>query len=154
MDVEGNVVTDVPAGAELFYYVDATRPKQIYFNPGIALIYLSQLYRATGEEEYLEAGQQVFRFTEGCAEDVYRFPPSGKLGFGSALLYSITGVPAARRAALRVAEYLVETQTPEGFWRLPDEELYAAVQDKDGFDTRLDLCSEFTTFLLEIAAMI
>ena len=154
MDTEGNLVTDVPAGAELFYYVDATRRKQIYFNPGIALIFLSHLYRATGEEKYLRAGREIFLFTERCADDVHQFPPSGKLGVGCALLYAITGSPEPRRAAVRVGEYLVETQTSEGFWRLPDEGPYSSLKDRDGFEIRLDVAAEFTAFLVEIASRI
>jgi len=154
MDVDGHLTTDVPAGAELSYYVDAGRTKQIYYNPGIALILLSHLYRATGEERYLDAGKGIFAFTERCADDVYAFPPSGKLGVGCGLLYSLTGMAAAQRAAVRVGEYLVETQTDEGYWHLPDEELYAAVEDKEGFEVRLDICSEFTIWLMEIAALI
>ena len=154
MDTEGNLITDVPAGAELFYYVDATSSKQIYYNPGIALIFLCHLYRATGKEGILNAGRKIFLFTERCADDVHRFPPSGKLGLGCALMYAITGSPEARRAAVRVGEYLVETQTSEGFWRLPDEGPYSSLKDRDGFEIRLDLSAEFSTFLMEIASRI
>jgi hypothetical protein len=154
MDVEGRLLTEVPAGSELFYYVDAALPKQIYFNPGIALIYLAHLYRATGEKRYLDAGGAIFHFTQRCADDVYRFPPSGKLGLGCALLYALTGLPDARRAAVCVGDYLVETQTAEGFWRLPEEKLYASIQNKESVDIYLDLCSEFSTFLMEMASFI
>ena len=154
MDTEGNLITDVPAGSELLYYVDATCSKQIYYNPGIALIFLCHLYRATGNERYLNASREIFLFTERCADDVHRFPPSGKLGSGSALMYAITGSPEARRAAVRVGEYLVETQTSEGFWRLPDEGPYSSLKDRDGFEIRLDLSAEFSTFLMEIASRI
>jgi len=154
MDTEGNLITDVPAGAELSYYVDATRRGQIYYNPGIALIFLSHLYRATGEERYLRAGREIIRFTEQCADDVHRFPPSGKLGAGGSLLYAITGSAEARRAAVEVGEYLVETQTTEGFWRLPDEEPYSSLADPDGYEVRLDISAEFTAFLVEIASRV
>ena len=154
MDTEGNLVTDVPDGADLFYYVDATQRRQIYFNPGIALIFLCHLYYATREERYLSACREIFLFTERCADDVHRFPPSGKLGVGCALLHTITGSPEARRAAVRVGEYLVETQTSEGFWRLPDEGLYSSLKDRDGFEIRLDVAAEFTAFLAEIASRV
>lgn len=154
MDVEGNLRTDVPAGKELQYFVDATRPGQIYFNPGIALIFLAHLYRATNESRYLDAGKSLFDFTERCAEDVHRFPPSGKLGYGSALFHALTGDPRARRAAGSVASYLAETQTAEGFWRLPDVPIYQAIEDKDGPEIRLDVTAEFSIFLMEIAALL
>ena len=154
MEMDGGLGIDVPAGAELSYYVDAGRTGQIYYNPGISLILLCHLCRATGDERYLEAGKDVFTFTEQCAADVYAFPPSGKLGVGCALLYALTGMPAAQRAAIRLGEYLLETQSDDGYWDLPDEEVYAAVEDKAGFEVRLDISSEFTTWLMEIAAWI
>jgi hypothetical protein len=154
MDAEGSLITAVPAGDELHYYVDAGSAQQIYYNPGIALIFLAHLYRATGEQQYLNAGRDLFTFTERCAADVYSFPPSGKLGLGCALLYAITGSMEAQRAAQRVGEYLVETQTSEGFWRLPDTGPYAAMKDRDGFEVHLDVTAEFSTFLAEIAARI
>jgi hypothetical protein len=154
MDIEGGLMTQVPAEAELLYYVDAARQGQIYYNPGIALILLAHLYRATREERYLQAANELFSFAEHCAEDVYSFPPSGRLGLGCALLYAITGSPEARRAALQVGEYLVETQTAEGFWRLPATGPYAAMKDRDGFEVHLDVAAEFSTFLAEIAAHI
>ena len=154
VDMQGNLVTDVPAGAEIGYYVDTARTEQVYFQPGIALIFFMHLYRATGEAVYLEAGQKAFEFTQRCAEDVHRFPTSGKLGSGAALLWAVTGNADARQAAIEVGDYLTETQTSEGFWRLPDAEAYAAVKDPDNFDIHADLCSEFSTFLMEIASLV
>lgn len=153
-DLGGNHVTDVPAGSELFYYVDATKPKQIYYQPGIALIFLTHLYRATRQERYLQACQSILQFTERCADDVYRFPPSGKLALGCALLYAMTGNEQARSAAIRVGTYLVETQRSEGDWILPDEGPYTALADREGYEIRLDLTAEFSTFLIEIASHI
>jgi hypothetical protein len=153
MDVEGQLITETPEGAALNYYVDTGRREQIYFNPGIALIFLAQLYRATRDEKYLEACRALFAFTQRCAADVYAFPPSGKLGLGCALLYALTHDPEPRGAALELGRYLVETQTPEGFWTLPDAGPYAG-KPLDSFDVRLDLTAEFSIFLKEIAARI
>lgn len=154
LDDTGALMTTVATGAELSYYVDAGRTKQIYYNPGIALIFLCHLYRATAKARYLEAARSIFAFTERCAADVHRFPPSGKLGLGCALLYGLTGDPAARQAALNVGAYLVETQGHDGVWRLPDEEPYSSLKNRESFDVLLDITAEFTTFLLEMAAVL
>lgn len=154
MDDAGTLMTTVAAGAELSFYVDAGRTKQIYYNPGIALIFLCHLYRATANARYLAVAKKIFAFTEQCAADVHRFPPSGKLGLGCALLYALTGDPAARQAALNVGAYLVETQGNDGVWRLPNEEPYASLKNRESFDVLLDITAEFTTFLLEMAALL
>lgn len=154
LDLNGNLMTTVPAGSELFYYVDAAHNQQIYFHPGISLIFLAQLYRATNESRYLEACQTLFQFTARCAEDIYRFPPSGKLGMGCALLHALTGQDEAKQAAVSVGTYLVETQASEGFWKLPDVEAYQTIPDKHQFKIVLDVTAEFCIFLTEIAALI
>ena len=85
------------------------------------------LYRATGHAPYLAAGRRLLEFCARCAADVFRFPPSGKLGMGSALLYAASGDQAARRAAQAVGGYLAETQRPSGYWELPDVPIYRQV---------------------------
>ncbi|MEE3258021.1 MAG: hypothetical protein VX293_02310 [Candidatus Latescibacterota bacterium] len=154
MDVEGRLITAAEEGQELQCFVDAGRREQIYYNPGIALIFLAHLYRATGAANHLEACRALFSFAERCADDVYAFPPSGKLGLGCALLHALTGDPAAYRAALQVGHYLVATQTPEGFWRLPDAGPYTQLAARDSFDIHLDIAAEFSIFLSEIAARV
>lgn len=153
MDAAGNLMTDVPAGRELQYFVDPGRTKQIYYNLGISLIFLCHLYRATAAPHYLEAARKILAFTQQCAEDVFRFPPSGKLGLGCALLYSLTGDPVARHGALSVGAYLLETQGKDGVWQLPNEEPYTSL-NRDSFDVLLDITTEFSTFLLQMVAVL
>lgn len=131
-------------------HVDATRTRQIYYNPGIALILLATL----GSDSDIRAARRIVEFSSRCAEDVYRFPPSGKLGCGAALLYSRTRDPLSRHAALAVGEYLAETQQPDGRWLLPDEEPYSLLANKDSFEVVLDVTAEFTTFLFRIAELL
>lgn len=154
MDTEGSLVTTAPEGDDLAYYVDTGRQQQIYYNPGIALIFLAHLHRATGDGCYLSACRKLFAFTERCAEDVYRFPPSGKLGLGCALLHEITGDSGARKAALTVADYLADTQTADGSWVLPDVGPYEGLENREGYEVCLDVTAEFSIFLTEIAARI
>ena len=150
-DTSGRLQTEVPGGEELFYFVDSGLTQQIYYNPGIALIFLTQLYQASGEDSYLNACRELFAFTERCADGAYAFPPSGKLGLGCALLFQITSDAKARRAACRVGDYLVETQTSEGIWQLPDAGPYRGPKYRGNFEIDLDIAAEFAIFLSEIA---
>lgn len=152
MDASGALEIAVPTGAELNYFVDAGKRKQIYYNPGIALIFLCHLYQATAQERVLNAARTILHFTQRCAADVHRFPPSGKLGLGCALFYALTGDAQAQQGALNVANYLIETQGNEGVWRLPNEEPYSSLKNRESFDVLLDITAEFSTFLLEMAA--
>ena len=154
MNIRGELITSAERGEDLHYFVDAGRREQIYYNPGIALIFLAHLYRATRTARHLEACTALLAFTERCADDVYAFPPSGKLGLGAALLYELTGDGTARRAALAVGRYLSATQTAEGFWQLPNAGPYAELAERDSFEVHLDITAEFSTFLSEIAARV
>jgi len=153
MTTEGKLLTAAPAGEERAWCVDAATPQQIYYQPGIALIFLCRLYLATGESPWRSAAERIFEFSRRCAADVYRFPPSGKLGVGCALLARITGRADAADAAWSTVDYLIETQRPEGCWALPDVEAYRLVPDKNDPEVTMDLTAEFAAFLVEIAAL-
>ena len=153
MATDGELITEVPDGGDLGYYVDAQRSEQIYFHPGIAMIFLCQWHLATGNTGSLDAARTIFDFTQRCQDDVYCFPPSGKLGLGCALLGSITGEPKPREAARAVADYLVRTQHEDGYWILPDVEIYQVIEDKEHPELVTDVSAEFATFLCEIAAL-
>ncbi len=154
LTTDGELITKVPAEVELSYYVDSAQRKQVYYQPGIMLIFLCRYYLATRDETVLETAQEVFEFTQRCADDVYRFPPSGKLGLGSALLASITGRPEPRQAAETVAQYLMDTQIHNGCWSLPDEEVYRTIKNKTDPEIVMDITAEFATFLCEIAGLL
>ena len=154
MTTDGELITDVPEGAALGYYVDAQRPQQIYFHPGIAMIFLCRWHLATGDAPSLDAARTIFDFTERCQDDVYCFPPSGKLGLGCALLASITGEARPQQAAEAVGDYLVQTQQEDGYWILPDVEVYRMIEDKEDPELLTDVTAEFATFLCEIAAVL
>ena len=154
MTTDGVLLTEVPPEAALAYYVDSTCDKQIYYQPGIMLIFLCQYYRATSDERVLAAARQIFDFTQRCAGDVYRYPPSGKLGVGCALLATITELSTAQQPAESVARYLLETQSDEGCWFLPNEDVYQAIENKRDPEIVTDITAEFATFLLQITSLL
>jgi hypothetical protein len=138
MTADGNLLTN--SG-----FVDATKPKQIYYNPGIAMIFLMRLYLATANEKYLSTASEIFEFTLRCASDAYKTPPSGKSGLGCALLHDITGDVRARDKAIELADYLVKIQHPDGAW---------GFSLNDAFETLVDITAEFTVFTTEITAIL
>ena len=62
--------------------------------------------------------------------------------------------PEVRQAALNIGSYLVETQGSDGVWRLPDEEPYASLSNRESYDVLLDITAEFAVFLLEMVALL
>ncbi|MEI6512819.1 MAG: hypothetical protein WCO51_06040 [bacterium] len=136
MSPDGKLLTD--SG-----FIDATLTKQIYYNPGIVMLFFMRLYIATLDKRYLSGAQQLFEFSLCCAEDAYQSPPSGKSGLGAAIMYSVTGDERARDKAIELADYLVGFQHPGGSWGFTPE---------DPLDVLTDITGEFTVFLTEIAA--
>jgi hypothetical protein len=138
------LITDYPADYPLMYVVKTDTKGQWYFYPGIAMGFLSKLYLATGKREYLDASAGYFDFTPQCREDVYCSGPSGKVGWGSAQMYWITGEEKYRRAAIAVGDYMLRTQSPNGVWDLGGPYL----SDRS---TLLDITAEFVVWCAEIA---
>lgn len=101
------------------YLVDCSQTLQYYFNYGIAAAFLSSLAAATGEQRWLKLAQSFLRASQHCSEDVYEIPQSGKIGWGAAWTYRLSGDPADLKLAETIASYLRKTQFPEGNWVNP-----------------------------------
>jgi len=111
------VVTEVPEGHEpTWYAIDRRSPDQDYYNLGVALTFLSHLYRLTGEERFLEGALAYYDFFETCREDRLRSVSSGKVLYGLTQLYVATGDGRYLEEALAAADYLVEAQGDAGYW--------------------------------------
>ncbi len=154
MRPDGSVITALEGVPRRAYAMSSVEDRQISYNPGIAMIFLASAYRATGRAEYLGACNELLRFCDRCPSDVYRLPPSGKLGMGCALVHQITGDPMALRGARAVAEYLLDTQQADGSWQLPAQEPSTAREDRLSPETTLDLTAEFGVFLLAMSAVL
>ena len=127
-------------------HIDTTKPKQDYWEVGLPLQLMVRLYQATGLRTYLDYAQRFFEFKLRCYEDRFTFVGSGKSSLGAALYYLESGDSRAREAACFFADFLVETQYPEGGWR--DE------NEPDLLLIYIDHAAEFSIWLQEIAAIL
>ena len=140
---DGRLLTpDIDAAKAL--HIDTTKPKQDYWEVGLPLQLMCRLYQATGIRTYLEYAKRFFEFKLRCHEDRFTFVGSGKSSLGAALYYLCTGDKRAREGACAFAEFLVETQYPEGGWR--DE------NEPDMLLIYIDHAAEFSIWLQEICA--
>ncbi len=109
-------------------FIDTTKPKQRYYEAGIPMMLMCQLYQITGESSYLDYAKRFFEFHLGCYEDGFAHVGSGKSALAAAIYYLITDDERGRDAACRFCDFLVETQLPDGSWidlvTEPDELLY------------------------------
>jgi hypothetical protein len=145
------LVTDFPADESISYTCDIHRPKQHFFFVGAPMGYLSDVYKRTGEQRFLDGAWRYFEFESRTNPEGFSWPSKCKSGWGAALLYSVTGDEVARQLAERVAnETFLTAQEADGSWptfRYPT---------RDDFSTSIEvskaeLTAEFVFELMEIA---
>ena len=113
----GKLITSVPEGEEPNYYVlVAKEPKQHYYFIGGAIVFLAKLYSITGEKKYFEMANSFVDFALSCHQDAFLTDGTGKIGLGSAYLYSMTKDEKYLRAAERSAAFIIDDQESEGYW--------------------------------------
>ena len=125
-------------------HIDVTKPKQDYWEVGLPLQLMCRLYQVTGLQKYIDLARRFFEFKLRCYDDAFTFVGSGKSSLGSALFYLLTGDERARDAACSFADFLVETQYPEGGWRDEGEPDIPLIY--------IDHAAEFNIWLQEICA--
>lgn len=145
----GRCVTDYPQGMRISYLADRKGPRQHFYYSGAIMGYLADLYRATGCKKYLQAAVKMFDFEKGMNPRSFSWPSKCKVGWGAALLYSVTGDPAHRKMAEKVAGVtFLRAQRRDGSW---EQMNYPIHDDGSGFViSSLELTAEFTFELSEI----
>jgi hypothetical protein len=122
----------------VWFRVDASQPRQWYFQYGISAALLADLARVTGESRWLELARSFLHASAYCHEDRYSTPQSGKIGWGAAW----AGEPALVEA---VAKGLGALQGGDGSWNA--EGVYDAHPKADNAIARIDVTSEFVALL-------
>lgn len=135
---ENGLVVNFPKAEAVSFLVDATATQQWYFQYGISAAFLSSLFGATQDHTWLRLAQQYLRASRYCREDVYRFPTSGKIGWGSAWTYRYTRDLDDKHRAETVAKGLIALQKDNGSW----------ISDSDEADAggSIDETAEFVGF--------
>ena len=88
----------------------ATTGDQPFFQVGVAGGFLSELFLATGENDWLNLAMQYMQFAEMAHDHLYRSVRAGKVGWAASLLYSLTGERKYQEMANRVGDFLVSYQ--------------------------------------------
>lgn len=139
----GRILTEYPAERSYMYLIDKRRPEQPYFAPGAAMAFLSKLFLVSGKHEYLAYAEKYYQLALSPQSDIplglFNYPTSGKIGWGAGNLYRATGNPLYREVTVRVGNYLLGTQLPDGHWP----------KFRDNSDT--NLAAEFCAWLIEMA---
>jgi len=143
-DTRNGLVTQFPESEAKSFLVDASQPEQWYFQYGVSAVFLSSLSAATQGKEWLELARNFLHASKYCREDVYRRPASGKIGWGAAWCYRLSGDREDKDIAVAVIEGLRALQNEDGSWSTT-----GARRDKSvpASEPDIDVTAEFTGLL-------
>jgi hypothetical protein len=88
---------------------------------GIAAGFLCRLYLVEPKPEYLELARRYQSFSMATTERQFDYGPVCKSGWGSSLLYLVTGEPEYETWSYRMGDWFAARQHREGYW--PAEEV-------------------------------
>lgn len=129
----------------VWFRVNASEPRQWYFQYGISAALLADLARVTGEARWLDPARRYLHASAHCHEDRYRTPQSGKIGWGAAWTQALSRRPEDAALVDAVIEGLAALQGGDGSWNA--EGVYDAQPAADNAAGRIDVTSEFVALL-------
>ncbi|HVA84756.1 MAG TPA: hypothetical protein VNF73_00415 [Candidatus Saccharimonadales bacterium] len=83
---------------------------------GIAAGFLCRLYLAEPVDAYLALARQYQAFSMSATDAQFKYGPVCKSGWGSSLLYEITGEPGYEAWTYRMGDWFAAEQHPDGYW--------------------------------------
>jgi hypothetical protein len=131
----------------VFFLVDAAQPKQWYFQYGISAAFLADYSRITSKAEPLRLAQRYLKASRHCQDDVYKRPQSGKIGWGAAWTWALTGGSEEHALVEAVVDGLCALQCGDGSWNV--EGVYEAKPESTP-ETRMDVTAEFVALLSQM----
>jgi len=105
-----------PADALRFVVRADAASDQYFFQPGIAAGFLAELFKATGEDRWLDLARQYLRQGEVASDFLLRLLRAGKVGWAASVLYTLTGEARYRDLAARIGDNLIALQDARGAW--------------------------------------
>ncbi len=127
------------------------RPRQAFYNPGIAAAFLGRYAAATGSSAASELAEDFLTLTRTASPAQFDLADSVqvcKYGWGAATMLDLTGDPLHRDHAERMAAWFVAGQRPDGAW----ENSPFLMPDGATEGVRLEVTAEFVQHLIVIDA--
>jgi rhamnogalacturonyl hydrolase YesR len=110
------LVKDYAPDQEVAYVTRKDDPWQYHYNGGIAAAFLTKLYMATGEQEWLNLARAYQEFSMTTDECQFQSMQVCKSGWGSGMLYVATRQGRYRDWTVRLGDWFVGNQFEDGHW--------------------------------------
>jgi hypothetical protein len=142
------LLTDFPDDIDRRHIAqDAQSPLQLFYNGGIAASFLTQLYMATGESEWLDYARKYQQFSMDSCDEQFETKQVCKSAWGSGLLYLATGDESYLPWIARMGAWFSEGQEPDGGWSNTK-----ALEPDPPLRHRLEITAEFVVHLDTVIA--
>jgi hypothetical protein len=132
----------------VWFLVNARQLRQWYFQYGISAAFLAAFHKSAGEAEWLALAREYLHASAHCREDRYSTPQSGKIGWGAAWTYSLSGRKEDAALAAAVVDGLSALQCGDGSWNAKG--VYEE-NPSDAAVARMDVTAEFVALLSLVA---
>jgi len=110
------LVTDYAPDREIFCVVKKDDPWQRHFSAGMAAAFLTKLYMATGEKDWLDLARKYEAFSMTTDECQFQSMQVCKSSWGGGLLYVATRERQYRDWTVRMGDWYLESQFEDGHW--------------------------------------
>ena len=108
--------TEFPEERQYLHSIRVDRPRQPYFNSGMAAAFLVRLAMATGNRTWTELAKHWLEISFHTLDEMYETAQVGKVGWGAALIDGVTGEDRYRQLAERAGSAMLAQQTDSGGW--------------------------------------
>lgn len=116
-DASGKIIDkDIREGLALVYSIEMGTPGQVYWYVGMAMNACANLYLATGDRKWIDGGYKAFEYFKNCHEEIYQIISNGKVAWGLAAMYAVTGDAQFKKHALDAWQWHYDVQSPDGRW--------------------------------------
>jgi hypothetical protein len=113
---EARLLTRFPEAIRKAAVNEAHDGQQYHYNGGFAAASLAYLYLACPKPIYLETARRYMAFSMNSTPRQFEVQQVCKSGWGAALLYSITREPVYRDWAIKLGDWFIGNQFPDGYW--------------------------------------
>ena len=114
----GRVIREYPEDDRFWYVVESQEARpQRWTIGGIATAFLCRLYLADPKDEYIELARKYMQFSMDSTPRQFEFPQVCKSGWGSSLIYQVTGEDRYRDWTYKLGDWFADTQSDDGAWR-------------------------------------
>ncbi len=146
-------VGDIEPKNHKYCFVARNEPQQAYWLWAWPMNLMIAIYEYTGDTKYLDGAMEIWEWLADGHTDAFQFTTAGKGGWGSAMLYRITGEKMYLEKCLSQMEFVLSCQQSPGYMLGPGTASFEAQPLRTTFDFTADFTSWMIDSAMELGSM-